>query len=50
MTIKGLVALLGLGMIGAGCWQLSPPAAWIVVGSALFGVAVFDAVTEGRKR
>ena len=50
MTLKGLVALLGLGMVGIGTWLLSPPAAWIVVGFALFGVALIDAAADGRRR
>lgn len=33
--IKDLAFLLGLGLIGAGCWWVYPPAALIVVGALL---------------
>ena len=50
MTLNGFVAIVGLVLVGIGCWQVLPAAAWIVVGAALFGVAVFDVFLEGRKR
>ena len=42
--------MVGLVLVGIGCWLVLPAAAWIVVGAALFCVAVVDAIMEGRKR
>jgi len=50
LTFKGAVAMVGLLLVAIGCYQVLPAAAWIVVGAALFGVAVVDAIMEGRKR
>lgn len=36
-------ALAGLGMIGYGIWQWSPPASMVVVGSIIFICSLFGA-------
>ena len=37
----------GVGSIGAGCWQIYPPSALIVVGAALVILAVMGARAHG---
>jgi predicted naringenin-chalcone synthase len=39
----------GLASVGAGVWQIYPPAALIVVGSAVFALGVAAIVVRGRK-
>jgi hypothetical protein len=38
---RDVLALIGLALLGYGLWLVYPPAAFIVPGAALFGIAVF---------
>lgn len=39
--VRELLAIVGLGMIGWGCWIIYPPVAGIVVGAFLLGSAIW---------
>jgi len=38
--LQDLFVFGGLGCVGYGIWQVYPPAAWVVVGVALFWLGV----------
>ncbi len=45
-----LVALLGLGLVGAGLAMVSVPAALVVVGALLLALAVGPVLVAARRR
>lgn len=51
ITARDAVAVVGLGLIGGGCWLVAPALALVVVGAVLLGGAVWghyhDSPREG---
>lgn len=41
MDKRDALFVVGLTMVGAGCWMIYPPAALIVLGLLMAGIAIF---------
>lgn len=41
VDVRDALGIIGLGLLGYGCWLIYPPAAFIVPGVVLVGVAIF---------
>lgn len=48
MDIYDVVAAVGIGLVGVGCWLMYPPLGFIAVGSLLLVGAVGGARASGR--
>lgn len=49
MMLRDVLAILGLVLVGYGCWQVSPPLAEIVVGAILLAVVLCSVWLNRRK-
>ena len=46
--VADLVAVVGLGMVFAGCWWIYPPSALIVVGAVVTAVPIVGQLIERK--
>lgn len=47
-TARFLMAVMGVGLAGYGCWLIYRPAGFIAVGVTLFAIAVVGGIRAGR--
>lgn len=48
MDVYDVVAAVGIGLVGVGCWLVYPPLAFVAVGTMLIVAALVGARASGR--